>query len=408
MTKHAVGAGKDFWLVVAGQVISLFGNAVLRFALPLYLLRETQSPALFGLVNACSFLPMVLLSLVGGVLADRVNKQRIMVVLDFFTAALVTALTLLLSLAPLVGLLIAFLMLLYAISGAYQPSVQASIPALLAPERLMWGNAIVNQVSTLSGLLGPVLGGLMFGAWGIRPLLMTSAACFLLSAVMELFIRIPFIRRPRDRGALATAWSDLAESMRFVRRDKPDMLAVVAFLSAFNLVLSASMVVGIPVLVVNELGLSDALLGFTQGAMGLGGLVGGVLAAVAGQRMALWSSPLLLLTCALTAVFMGLPLLMGLPVMACYGIITAMGFIAMGAATLFTVKLMTLVQQQTPSYLVGKVMAALAAISGCAHPLGQALYGLLLNACPAWAVMVGAGVVALPVCACSRKIFASL
>lgn len=56
---------RDFTLVVIGQIISLFGNAILRFALPLYLLRETGSSTLFGVVTACSFAPMVILSMVG-------------------------------------------------------------------------------------------------------------------------------------------------------------------------------------------------------------------------------------------------------------------------------------------------------------------------------------------------------
>ncbi|MEG0756712.1 MAG: MFS transporter, partial [Oscillospiraceae bacterium] len=117
---------RDFILVILGQIISLFGNAVLHFALPLYLLRETGSPALFGLVTACSFLPMVLLSFLGGVLADRVNKQRIMVFLDFLTAAIVFVLALILGKVPLVPLVTAALMLLYGIAGTYQPTVQAS------------------------------------------------------------------------------------------------------------------------------------------------------------------------------------------------------------------------------------------------------------------------------------------
>ena len=53
---------RDFTLVVIGQIISLFGNAVLRFALPLYLLRQTGSPALFGAVGAAAFIPAASLS----------------------------------------------------------------------------------------------------------------------------------------------------------------------------------------------------------------------------------------------------------------------------------------------------------------------------------------------------------
>ena len=62
--------GKDFILVIIGQIISLFGNAVLRFALPLYLFDQTGSPTLLGLVTAGSFLPKELQSPVGDLVAD--------------------------------------------------------------------------------------------------------------------------------------------------------------------------------------------------------------------------------------------------------------------------------------------------------------------------------------------------
>ena len=117
---------RDFTLVVIGQIISLFGNAVLRFALPLYLLRETGSSTLFGVVTACSFAPMVILSMVGGVLADRVNKRNIMVGLDFSTAAIIMLFYFSLGKIPTVPLFIVVLMLLYGISGTYQPAVQAN------------------------------------------------------------------------------------------------------------------------------------------------------------------------------------------------------------------------------------------------------------------------------------------
>ena len=58
---------KDFTLVVVGQIISLFGNAAVRFALPLYLLNLTGSSALYGTVTACAFIPAILLSPVGNI-----------------------------------------------------------------------------------------------------------------------------------------------------------------------------------------------------------------------------------------------------------------------------------------------------------------------------------------------------
>lgn len=124
---------RDFTLVIIGQIISLFGNAAIRFALPLYLLNLTGSSALYGTVTACAFLPTILLSPVGGIMADRVNKRNIMVILDFFTAAVILAFSLLMDSGNLVTLVTVTLMLLYGIAGAYQPSVQASIPPWATP-----------------------------------------------------------------------------------------------------------------------------------------------------------------------------------------------------------------------------------------------------------------------------------
>ena len=235
---------RDFTLVVIGQIISLFGNAVLRFALPLYLLRETGSPALFGAVGAAALIPAVLCSPVGGVVADRVNKGRIMAALDFATAGLVLVFALLLGRLPLVPLMAVCLMLLYGIAGAYQPAVQASIPLLAGEDRLTSANAVINMVSTLSALLGPVAGGVLYGAFGIRPILWVSTACFLLSAVMELFLRIPHQPRGTEGGVLYTVGRDLAGSWRFIRRERPVFLSVTVVLCLFNLVLSAALIVG--------------------------------------------------------------------------------------------------------------------------------------------------------------------
>ena len=183
---------KDFTLVVVGQIISLFGNAAIRFALPLYLLNLTGSSALYGTVTACAFIPSILLSPVGGIVADRVNKRNIMVILDFFTAIVILMFSLLMNEANLVLAVTVTMMLLYGIAGAYQPSVQSSIPALVGQEHFMAANSVINTVSSFSSLAGPVLGGILYSAYGLKPVLRVCMVCFILSAVMEIFIHIPY------------------------------------------------------------------------------------------------------------------------------------------------------------------------------------------------------------------------
>ena len=402
--------GRDFLLVVIGQIISLFGNAILRFALPLYLLRQTGSPALFGVVTACSFAPMVVLSMAGGVLADRVNKRNIMVGLDFSTAAIILLFYAALGRLPTVPLFIAVLMLLYGISGTYQPAVQASVPLLVQKEKLIAGNAVINQVNTLSGLLGPVAGGVLFTLWGIGPILLLSAACFAFSAVMEIFIRIPHERRPSEAGVFQVVRQDLQECRRFVQSEKPVFVSVVVLVALFNLVLSAVMIVGTPILITQVLGMSDTLYGLTQGALALGGLCGGALAAACGDKLRVQKAHLLLLACSAAVAVMGLSLWLRLPSLVSYAAITLMSFAAMGASTLFMVQIYTLVQVQTPPQLVGKVMAALISIAMCGQPVGQALYGLLfgLFAPYPYLVLLGAAGAALCISLCSRRVFGRL
>lgn len=401
---------RDFTLVVIGQIVSLFGNAVLRFALPLWLLRETGSSALFGVVTAVSFAPMIALSLVGGALADRVNKRNIMVGLDFLTAGLIAAFYVLQERLPAVPLIIAALMLLYAVSGAYQPAVQASIPVLVEPGRITQANAVINMVNTLAGLFGPVLGGVLFGVWGIAPVLAVSAVCFTCSAVMELFIRIPFQRQPAGAGVLAVLRGDLGESRRYIALEKPVFLQAAVVLALFNLVLSAAMIVGVPIVMVNVLGMGDEALGAAQGALGLGGLAGGILAGALDGRLRLRRGYLLLAVCAAAAALMGAALLPGVPRLAAYLATAAMSFAVMAASTLFVVQICAAVQRQTPPQLVGKIMAFILAVSNSASPVGQALYGLLfdLAARSAWAVLFGAAAASLAVALCSRPIFVGL
>ena len=399
---------RDFTLVVIGQIISLFGNAIVHFALPLYLLRETGSIALFGAVNACSFLPMILMGPIGGTAADRVNKRNIMVGLDFLTAGLTVCYILLWGKAPLVPLVVVTLMLLYAISGAYQPAVQASLPLLLAPERLTQGNAVINMVATLANLLGPALGGVIFGLWGLGPILTIGGVCFFCSAVMEIFIHIPYEKRPRSAGVLATVGRDLGESWRYISRERPVFLSATLVLSAFNLILSAVMIVGIPAIVAQVLNMSDAYMGLTQAAMGLGGLRGGLLAGIVGTRLKPRHGSACLLTCAGVAGMMGLAVLPGLPAQASYWLITLMSMLAMVAAMLFTVVMLTLIQAQVPSQLLGKVIACIQAVANCASPLGQAAYGVLFDRLPPWVVLLGAAMLSALVALRSRRVFRQL
>ncbi len=402
---------KDFTLVVVGQIISLFGNAAVRFALPLYLLNQTGSPALYGTVTACAIIPAVLLSPIGGIAADRVNKRNIMVLLDFFTAIVIVIFSLLLGRVSLPLLLTVTLMLLYGIAGAYQPSVQASIPALTAKEHFMAANSIINMISSFSSMLGPVLGGILYSTYGLTPVLWVCIVCFFFSAVMELFIEIPFERRAYDGGIWKTAIRDFTESIRFIHKGKPVIGKVLLVICGINLFLSSMINVGMPYMVTEVLDLgtmqADKLYGFLEGALAAGGLAGGICAGIFAGRLEIKKAGKLAAACTLWVFPMGSALILFSSGMMNYIVMTVCCFMLMICSTMFTVQMMSFVQAETPQNLIGKVIAVILTVSMCAQPLGNAMYGVLFELCRGFeaAVILAGGGVSLLIAVSAEGIF---
>lgn len=400
---------KNFTLVVIGQIISLFGNGIVRFALPLYLLNQTGSATLFGIVSALSFLPMIVLMPIGGIIADRVNKRNVMVTLDFLTAVLMAIFFLLLGKVDLVALLIVTLMLLFGIQGVYQPTVQASMPLLHSKENLLPANAIINQVNALANLIAPILGGILFVAWGVDPIILVGGICFFLSAVMEIFIAIPHTKMQEKQGILKIVRQDFADSFSFMRRDKPVILKSIAIICAFNLFLSAMLIVSMPVLITQTLGMPDQLYGYSQGAIAAGGLFGGILVGVFAKKLNIKKMYLLLLMTAALLLPIGITLRLGLPAFISYLVISISCFLVMSVATMVTVQMLTFIQGETPMQLTGKVLSCVMSLAMCAQPLGQAMYGFLFDAFKATPhiIVFSAAFISIAVALLSKNVFKS-
>ena len=376
---------RSFVSVIFAQIASLFGDAVLRFALPLYVLNQTGSAALMGAVSACAWIPYIVLTPIGGVAADRVNKRRIMAALDILLAATCAAFLALDGVIDLVGLCICALIVLYAAQSVYQPTVQAAVPFIVPRDGIVRATAIVSQISALSGLVGPVLGGLLFGLFGIEPVVFVSGAAFAVSAVLIVTV----VRIPRDAiersgvGVVRTVANDIVESFAFLRHERTVILKVIFLVAGINVTLTAFILIGAPVVITQILGLPNQYMGFAEGALALGG------------RLRLSRAPLFLLVAALgllpIAVVLGVPM----DAMLAYGIVVAGLFASMACATMFSIQAISFVQLETPGHLVGKVIALTMSLANCAQPVGQLIYGGLFDALRGNLVPVALGTAAI-------------
>lgn len=370
---------RDFTIMVLGQIISLFGNAVLRFSLSLYVLDATGSATVFGTILALSMIPTILLSPFGGVLADRLPKQKIMTILDFITAGSIILYGWAFAGTESLLAIAVLMILLSLIQAFYQPSVQASIPLLARQEHLMAANGIVMQVQALANLLGPILAGMLYGFGGIYPILAVSALCFFLSAVMELFLRIPYQKREGNASPVKMVLEDLWEAVWYLTKENTLLLKLLLIVAAINLFLASIFIIGLPFLVKIYLGLSAQAYGFAEAALGLGSILGGLVSGAAGKHVKFSHSHYYLLGTSVLLLPVILLLAISVPVMAVYGVLLLCVMGGMGFATLFSIAAYTFLQKSTPVHLLGKVGAFVSTICMCAIPVGQALYGGLFE-----------------------------
>lgn len=377
-----------FALILLAQFCSLLGQEVLQFVLPLYLLDVTGSGTRFGLAIACGFVPYTLLSPIGGVLADRTRKRGIMMGVN---AALVAVLLVFLALKDTgdpFALVVFATMASFVAQALYQPSIQSTVPFVLAAPDVPRGVALVSQIGSLTTLSGPVVGAAVYGAVGLVPVVWVSLAAFALSgAVVALAVRFPCEPASWEGGALAMVRDDLAEAVRYLR-DKPLLLGGMATATFVNMSAGALISVGTVYVVTITLGLPAAYASFTQMAMGAGSLVGHSLLAIAPRRFSLRrSAPYVggIAAAMGVAAWVLSPAAFMAP-MAVFLVLTASYAFATMSGGLMGSCMLAELQAGAPSALVGKLIALFMTLVNCATPLGQAVFGVLFDVLPAWTI----------------------
>ncbi len=370
---------KNFVLVILGQLVSIFANSVLRFALPLYILDLTGSTAVFGIILAAAAVPPIIFSPLGGILADRCNRRNIMVLLDFLTAIIIGVFAFFIMQESAV-IVITILMILFAIIQAfYQPAVQASIPVIVPKSNLEEANGIVSLVNAISSLMGPVAAGILYSIFSIQDLMFAAVLLFFLAAVMELFIYINFEREKSRQGILKIISSDLSLSLKFIGQDNPIMLKVMFITASMNLFLTSMILVGLPAMIKIALGLSSQLYGFAEAAMAAGMIAGALAAGSLGKKVGAKNSHKFLALAASGLLPISAAFSLKLAPMLIYYVILLSSFIIAAAVTIFTVIMMSFIQRQTPDHLIGKVISYILVISQCTLPFGQAIYGFVFE-----------------------------
>ena len=365
--------------MVIGQIISILGSALLRFALSLYVLDITGRADIYAALYAFSNIPL-LISPVGGAVADRFNRRNLMVLFDFTSGIIISLYYLSLCLGGTSIFLTGSV-----ISSMYGPTVTASIPLLVKEEHLEGANGLVNGVQALSNVAAPLIGGMFYGIFGVKALVCVSGTAFICSAVLELFIHIPFRKREFTMPVIPTMAADLKEGFSYVGRN-PLILRSMILASLLNLVLTPFFVVGGPVILRTAMKSTDAMYGIGMGTINLATILGALSMGAAAKRMRMENLHRLLAAITLLFLPMALsvtPAWIRRGFYPSYLVFLACAVPIAMIMTIISIFVITKVQKETPNENLGKVMAIITAVSQCAAPLGQLVCGFIFQTFPA-------------------------
>lgn len=375
MTSRSPLLRRDYALIWSAGLVSDTGDWLLMIALPLFAFGATGSALGASTVFLVELVPMLLLGTFLGVLVDRWDRRRTIIVTALLQA--VALLPLLAASADRMWIVYTVAAVEAVLGAVINPARQALVPSLVEPDQLARGNALIAVSDSIARLVGSPLGGIAFAAGGLPGVVIADAATFLVTAVLVACMR----RHPVPVEADAEMPAIVAE--RRLLREWAEGLALIgrsgtlrtlAAITALGSVSQGLFLVLFIVYVTQDLGAGDAGVGLLRGVQAIGGVLGGLLSGMLVRRL----SPRMLVG--------GGYLVFGLLSLITWNLApftTALGvyaglFIAMGIPAVATATgEITLVQTGTPPHALGRVIAAMTTVAGAAQGVGLLAGGLL-------------------------------
>jgi DHA3 family macrolide efflux protein-like MFS transporter len=364
-------ANRNFLLLWQGQAVSQLGNQASAVAMAFWMLEATGSASLMGLLLVAQVLPMTLLAPIGGAVADRFSRLRILILSDAVAglAMLVQAVAMLsgrCSRPALVAMLFAVALITGVVNAFFLPALSASIPDLVPAGRLDAANSL-NQFSVqAAALIGQGLGGVLYRLLGAPRLFLFDGLSFLFAAGSEALVRLP-PRPPTERLAFAASMrqftASIGEGLSYVRRT-PGLLGFMIAPASYNF-FAMAMFVLFPFYVRTNLHAGVEWYGFLIATISGGSIAGFLIAGLTRWRGAARARFLVALFCVAP-----------LPMVAAAGIHQKVAGLAIGFALgimvgLINVNLATLLQATTPAELRGRVLGLWTSLASALMPLGM-------------------------------------
>jgi MFS family permease len=373
---------KNFIIVVIGQIISLFGNAIQRFCMSLYILDLTGSAAVFSRVLAISTIPYILFAPIAGLLADTVNRKKIMVYLDFFSAGLMSTYSIILISGRdntiIVGSVMFMLSIIYTL---YSPSVTACIPQIVEKDKLASANGIIQQVGAGVNLLGPIVAGLLYSFVEIKTIVILNAISFLLVAILEMFLEIPDLKlKEKFKNPILQSFKEMKKSFIYLKEKKKIVLGIIVSYGLTNIFVVPILSVVSPYFIKIKLNMPSTIYGFVEAIFVLGMILGGLLITFRPKIFKMKEMHKTMYPMVIAIIIIGISTSLTIEnKFIVLGLYSIGGLGIMLSLALSNIISLTYIQQEVKEDMLGKVSAFSTAIATASVAPGQLIYGQLID-----------------------------
>lgn len=372
---------RDVVVFLSGQTASMFGSMLVQYAIMWYLALETKSGAVLALSIVFGMIPQAIVSIFGGVWADRLNRKALIVAADASIAVTTLALALLM-LAGYAELWLFYLTLAIRSAGAgiQQPAVMALIPQVVPTEHLIRVNGIFQSIQSGILLVAPAVAAAVLAQSDIVSIFFIDVVTAAIGITMLLTIAVPTIRTAATAGQ--GYFADLVAGVKYTFSHALVRWLLVLFAIIFLLAVTPSMLT--PLMVVRSFGEEEWKLAANEIAFSAGMILGGIAIAVWGgfrNRVVTMIAACLMFGAMTVAIGFTTNLWVFLTLMLIVGI----------AVPFFSTPSTTLLQERVEPEYQGRVFSFVGIVMAVAAPIGMIVMGPLADVVAVESLMVVAG-----------------
>lgn len=386
----------NFVLFLLGRIVSDTGTSIQMMIMPLYIIDIGGSATTIGIFSFLSLIPALLVYPFAGVIGDRMNRKRIMVITDLISAAAILGLGLLSYGGDMrLSLLLTVQVIISLMNGLFEPATRGMLPQLVDKEELTRHNSTVASARSASVLLGPVIGAALYANFGVTMVFFVNGLSFLLSGISEMMIGYTHIKQKATEGVKGIM-DDLLEGVKFVFKNHL-IRKLSYFLLVIYFVIQPIFSVMLPLFFKGSLSYSDAQYGYLQTIIILGALLGSILVGSLFGKEEKKSKPLVIGCSILLSAMLMFSVLLFPRSLVILGNDTIIYFILLASVLGFfsagnmfiSVPVQTYIQQETPNEYMSRVFSLVSMISRGGIPLGALMYGVILERAEMhWTVLI--------------------